>query len=162
MINYNGDQDKTSVTATPGRQAAHPSGELVDRLHLSIYRLSRLLRQQSLEGLSAAQASVLGTVSRLGDPTLGELAAVEQVQPPTITRIVTSLTDAGMVTRLSDVADRRSARVRITRAGERSLERIRKRKDAYLTHRLAELGPDEQAHVANLVALLEHLAEPLV
>jgi DNA-binding MarR family transcriptional regulator len=123
----------------------------------SINRLHRRLRQESLAGLSPAQASALGSVSHLGSPTLGELAAVEQVQPPTMTRIVASLTHAGMVTRVTDVTDRRSARVRITPAGKRSLERIRTLKNAFLTRRLAELSSDEQAGAAELVALLEHL-----
>lgn len=134
--------------------------ELASRLRLAINRLHRLLRQESLAGLSPAQASALGAVNRLGSPTLGELAAIEQVQPPTMTRIVATLTDAGMVTRITDADDRRSARVRITPNGRRTLERIRTRKNAFLIRRLAELRPDEQAGAAELVALLEHLVEP--
>ncbi len=136
---------------------AEVSQELASRLRLSINRLHRLLRQESLAGLSPAQASALGSVSRLGSPTLGELASIEQVQPPTMTKIVATLTDAGMVTRVTDAADRRSARVRITPAGKRALERIRTLKNAFLTRRLAELSPEEQAGAADLVALLEHL-----
>jgi DNA-binding MarR family transcriptional regulator len=131
--------------------------ELASRLRLSINRLHRRLRQESLAGLSPAQASALGAVTRLGSPTLGELAAIEQVQPPTMTRIVASLADAGMVTRERDVTDRRSARVRITPTGKRNLERIRTLKNAFLTRRLADLSPDEQGRAADLVALLEHL-----
>jgi DNA-binding MarR family transcriptional regulator len=85
---------------------------------------------------------------------------VEQVQPPTMTRIAASLADAGMVTRLTDTADRRSARVRITPAGKRSLERIRTLKNAFLTRRLAALSPEEQARAADLADLLEHLVGP--
>jgi DNA-binding MarR family transcriptional regulator len=99
-------------------------------------------------------------VNRLGSPTLGELAATEQVQPPTMTRIVATLSDAGMVTRITDEADRRSARVRITTNGRRTLERIRTLKNAFLIRRLAELSPEEQAAAAELVALLEHLVGP--
>jgi DNA-binding MarR family transcriptional regulator len=143
---------------TSGLATAPPvSEELASRLRLSINRLHRLLRQESLAGLSPAQASALGAVSRLGSPTLGELAAVEQVQPPTMTRIVANLADAGMVTRVTDTADRRSARVRVTPAGKRSLERIRTLKNAFLTRRLAELSPEEQAGAADLVDLLERL-----
>ena len=136
---------------------AHDPEELASRLRLSVNRLHRLLRQESLGGLSPAQASALGTVKRLGSPTLGELAATEQVQPPTMTRIVASLTEAGMVTRVTDDADRRSARVSITPAGRRSLERMRTLKNAFLVRRLSELSPEEQARAADLVALLEHL-----
>ena len=78
-----------------------------------------------------------------------------------MTKIVASLSEAGMVTREADPDDRRSARVRITTAGERGLERIRTRKNAFLLRRLDELTDDEQQRAAELVELLEHLlAEP--
>jgi DNA-binding MarR family transcriptional regulator len=135
--------------------------DLAGRLRLAINRLHRRLRQESLGGLSPAQASALGSVRRLGNPTLGELAAVEQVQPPTMTRIVTGLAEAGVVSRVTDPHDRRSVRVRLTPAGEQALERIRTRKNAFLVRRLGQLSEDEQQQATELVALLEHLlAEP--
>jgi DNA-binding MarR family transcriptional regulator len=146
-----------TTAPAPTALAAQANEELASRLRLNINRLHRRLRQESLAGLSPAQASALGAVNRLGSPTLGELAAIEQVQPPTMTRIVATLTDSGMVTRVTDVADRRSARVRITPAGKRSLERIRTLKNAFLTRRLADLSPAEQARATELIALLEHL-----
>src|SRR5271167_2980835 len=134
----------------PSQSVQLTQEEVAGRLRIAVNRLQRRLRQESLGGLSPAQASALGAVKRLGSPTLGELASTEQVQPPTMTRIVASLADAGMVTRVTDVADRRSARVRITPAGKRNLERIRTLKNAFLTRRLAELSPDEQAGAAEL------------
>jgi DNA-binding MarR family transcriptional regulator len=135
--------------------------EVAGRLRIAVNRLQRRLRQESLGGLSPAQASALGSVGRHGGPTLGELAAMEQVQPPTMTRIVASLTDAGMVTRVADPNDRRSARVRITSAGEGALARMRTRKNAFLLRRLDELSDEEQTRAVELVELLEQLlAEP--
>ena len=131
--------------------------EVATRLRIAVNRLQRRLRQQSLEGLSPAQASALGTVNRLGQPTLGELAAIEQVQPPSMTRIVANLADSGMVTREADASDRRSARVRITPAGTRALERMRTAKNAFLLRRLGDLSADEQRRAEELVGLLEHL-----
>jgi DNA-binding MarR family transcriptional regulator len=133
--------------------------EVAGRLRIAINRLQRRLRQQSLGGLSPAQASALGTVHRHGSPTLGELAALEQVQPPTMTRIVANLADAGMVTREADDHDRRSARVRLTPAGAQALERMRTLKNAFLLRRLGELGSEEQRRASELVQLLEHLLE---
>jgi DNA-binding MarR family transcriptional regulator len=133
--------------------------EVASRLRIAVNRLQRRLRQQSLGGLSPAQASALASVHRHGNPTLGELAALEQVQPPTMTRIVANLADAGMVTREADTKDRRSARVRLTPAGERALERMRTLKNAFLLRRLAELEDVEQRRAADLVLLLEHLLE---
>lgn len=131
--------------------------DVAGRLRIAVNRLQRRLRQESLGGLSPAQASALGAVGRHGSPTLGELAALEQVQPPTMTRIVASLTEAGMVTRMADPTDRRSARVRITPAGERALEQMRTRKNAFLLRRLGDLTPDQRHRAAALVDLLEHL-----
>ena len=133
--------------------------EVAGRLRIAVNRLQRRLRQQSLGGLSPAQASALGSVHRHGNPTQGELAALEQVQPPTMTRIVANLADAGMVTREADANDRRSARVRLTPAGARALERMRTLKNAFLLRRLGELEPAEQRRAVDLVLLLEHLLE---
>ena len=146
----------------PGRTLeteALSNEDVASRLRIAVNRLQRRLRQQSLGGLSPAQASALASVHRHGNPTLGELAALEQVQPPTMTRIVANLADAGMVTREADANDRRSARVRLTPAGERALERMRTLKNAFLLRRLAELEADEQHRAADLVLLLEHLLE---
>jgi DNA-binding MarR family transcriptional regulator len=131
--------------------------EVATRLRIAVNRLQRKLRQQSLEGLSPAQASALGTVNRLERPTLGELAAIEQVQPPSMTRIVANLAQAGMVTRETDPSDRRSVRVRITPAGARALERMRTAKNAFLLRRLGDLSTDDQRRAEELVGLLEHL-----
>jgi DNA-binding MarR family transcriptional regulator len=132
---------------------AEPGEELAARLRVAVTRLNRKLRQQALAGLSPAQASALGTVNRLINPTLGELAAAEQVQPPTVTRLVTSLESAGLVARETD----RVVRVTITAEGRRNLQRIRSLKNAFLTRRLAALDPAEKALAEQLTSLLEHL-----
>ena len=124
---------------------------------MAVVRLNRKLRQQALAGLSPAQASALGTVNRLASPTLGELAAAEQVQPPTVTRLVASLESAGLVARETDDVDRRVVRVRITAEGRRNLQRIRSLKNAYLNRRLAALDPAEQQLAESMTSLLEHL-----
>jgi DNA-binding MarR family transcriptional regulator len=146
-----------STDATDARAAPAPDEELATRLRVAVTRLNRRLRQQSLAGLSPAQATALGSIDRLGTPTLGELALAEQVQPPTMTRLVAGMEDAGLVARVSDSLDRRVVRVRLTAEGRRALVRIRSLKNAFLTRRLAALNSGEQAAAAELVALLEHL-----
>ena len=141
--------------AKTGRRAANE--ELATRLRVAVTRLNRKLRQQALAGLSPAQASALGTVNRLVGPTLGELAAAEQVQPPTVTRLVTSLESAGLVARESDGADKRVVRVKITAEGRRNLQRIRNLKNAFLARRLAALDPAKRALAEDLTSFLEHL-----
>src|ERR1700678_2465084 len=136
---------------------AESGEELAARLRVAVTRLNRKLRQQALAGLSPAQASALGTVNRLVNPTLGELAAAGQGQTPTVTRLVTSLESAGLVARETDHVDRRVVRVRITAEGRRNLQRIRSLKNAFLTRRLAALDPAEKALAEELTRLLEHL-----
>ncbi len=138
-----------------------PEEELASRLRIAVTRLNRRLRQQALAGLTASQASVLGTVNRLQAPTLGELAAAEQVQPPTISRLVAGMEDAGLLARAIDPGDRRVSRVRLTAQGRRTLQRNRSLKNAYLARRLGELAPDEHAAATRLVDLLEHLVAEL-
>ena len=157
----------TSTTSTTGHVAGVPSddaptttdAELAGRLRVAVVRLNRKLRQQSLGGLSPSQSSALGSINRLGNPTLGELAEAEQVQPPTMTRVVSALEGAGLIVRESTAPDRRVVRVRLTDEGARTIERIRTLKDAFLSRRLAELGPAEKALAEPLAALLEHLVE---
>jgi DNA-binding MarR family transcriptional regulator len=145
-----------AVKPTPATGLASDE-ELASRLRVAVVRLNRKLRQQALAGLSPAQASALGTVNRLASPTLGELAAAEQVQPPTVTRLVASLESAGLVARETDDVDRRVVRVRITAEGRRNLQRIRSLKNAYLNRRLAALDPAEQQLAESMTSLLEHL-----
>jgi DNA-binding MarR family transcriptional regulator len=134
--------------------------EVAARLRTAVTRLNRRLRQESLAGLSPAQASALGMVTKLGTPTLGELAVAEQVQPPTMTRVIASMQAAGLVVRITDEADRRVCRVRLTAHGQRTMQRIRTLKTAYLTRGLARLNPEERASAAALTGLLERLGEP--
>jgi DNA-binding MarR family transcriptional regulator len=148
----------TTIAGQPTQAAGLASDEeLASRLRAAVVRLNRKLRQQALAGLSPAQASALGTVNRLGSPTLGELAAAEQVQPPTVTRLVAFLETAGLVARETDEVDRRVVRVNITAEGRRNLQRIRSLKNAYLNRRLAALDPAEQQLAESMTSLLEHL-----
>ncbi len=144
-------------THTPAGVTVLSSEDVASRLRVAVNRLQRRLRREALGGLSPGQASALGTVRRIGNPTLGELAAEEQVQPPSMTRIVGVLVTAGLVSREADPADRRSVRVRITPEGERALQRIRRAKNEFLVRRLGELGREDRQRAAELVALLEHL-----
>ena len=106
-----------------------------------------------------AGESALSSVDRLGPVTLGDLAAVERVQPPSMTRIVAGLEEAGLVVRKIDERDRRVARVETTVAGQRFLERSRGRKTAYLAARVRTLSAEDRAVLARAAILLEQLLE---
>ena len=131
--------------------------EIAGRLRLAVMRLARRLRQESPEGLTASQLSALSVVNGAGPLTIGELAAHEGVQPPTMSRIVEALDRDGWVERIADPSDRRVARVRVTRKAERQLARVRAERNAYLAERLADLGGDERAAVIAALPALEKL-----
>ncbi len=84
---------------------------------------------------------------------------MEQVQPPSMTRIVARLEEDGYVTRVVDPTDRRVARAAITDAGRTLLARSRTRKDAYLARRVAEFTDAERALLARALPLLERLQD---
>jgi DNA-binding MarR family transcriptional regulator len=142
-----------------GPDAVGSDAELAARLRLAILRLSRRLRQQVAGGVTSSQVSALATVERLGTPTLGELASSEQVQPPSMTKIVVGLEAAGLVARQEEEADRRIVRVKLTADGRRTLARSRSLRNAYLVRRLRRLSVDDRAALADVVCLLEHLVE---
>lgn len=136
-----------------------PSQETAARLRRAVTRLHRRLRAESLGGVSPAQASLMASVDRLDAPTLGELAAAEQVTPPTVTKAVQSLEEAGLLSCSPDPDDRRSTRVRLTPAGRREVATIRRRKTEFLEGALRELSSEDRRRAADAVALLERLVD---
>jgi DNA-binding MarR family transcriptional regulator len=132
--------------------------EVVARLRLSIARLARRLRQEAGTGLSPSQHSALITVVLHGPLTLGRLARIEQVAPPTITRIAVKLEEDGLVARTVDPTDRRVSRVQITAEGERRLEHGRNRRNAWLAERLRTFEPEQRRQLEAALGVLESLA----
>lgn len=133
--------------------------ELASRLRLVITRSARRLRQQSDPALSPTQAAALATIERAGPLTPSELARIERVQRPTISRVTARLGQAGLIERLSDELDGRGVRLRVTPEGRRTLRELRNRKTAYLAERLERLDPEDRAVLAQASGLLERLLE---
>src|SRR5260370_14588476 len=124
-----------------------PDAEFAPRLRLVTMRLARLLRQHAgtEADLSPTMASTLATISRCGPVTLGRLAELEAVQPPSMTRIVARLEERQLVRREVDQRDRRIARVSLTPAAEALLSELRTRRNEYLSGLLTRLSPAELA-----------------
>lgn len=131
--------------------------ELAARLRLSATRLARLLRQHGDAGLTPSLLSALATIDRSGPLTLGALAELERVAPPTVTKVVGKLEVQGLVARSADPADGRVSLVSTTRAGAALLARSRKRKTAWLAARLDELDDDQRRRLAEALDVLEAL-----
>jgi DNA-binding MarR family transcriptional regulator len=112
-------------------------------------------REDPATGVPPAQLSALSVLVFGGARTLGELAAAEQVRPPTMTRIVQSLEAGGLVRRERDVEDGRVHRLHATAKGRRVMQRGRQRRVANLAALLGRLSPDEVSRVREAAELVE-------
>jgi DNA-binding MarR family transcriptional regulator len=141
-------------------QVARTDAGLASALRISVMRLSRRLRNErdASYDLTASQLAVLGTVWRLGPLSIGDLAAAEKVQPPSMTRIVTCLCEKGLLRRDTDKADKRLVVVSLTEAADSVLADSRRRKEAWLNHRLHELTPAERRILRDAAPILERLS----
>jgi len=108
--------------------------------------------------LSMGAMAVLGCLFRNGDLTVGDLAAQERVQPPSMTRIVNALEDGGYVVRRAHETDGRQVVVVLSERGRTTLLADRARRDAWLAQRLRELSADERDTLRRAAPILERLA----
>ncbi len=131
-------------------------GDIATRLHAASIRLLRTLRREDAgSGLSAPRLSALSVIAFAGPMSLSELAAAEQVQPPTMSRMVDFLVEAGLVTRQTVAEDRRSVRITATTKGRRLMEAGRERRLRALAMRLEGLAASERRALARGVEILE-------
>ena len=140
------------------RRDATPLG-LANALRPTIARLARRLRQQDHTGLGPTMTATLASIAKHGGPTHGELAAIEQVSPPTITAVVDKLEKLGLVTREADSTDRRVTRVRATPTGIDQLDEVRNRRTSWLAFRLTALTDDERRRLADAADVLAKLVD---
>jgi DNA-binding MarR family transcriptional regulator len=133
------------------------TAELATEIRLLVGRLARRLRQEGTAGLTPSQLSALASVERLGPLQLGDLARVESVAPPTLTRAMARLEDQDLVRRHPDPADGRAVLVEATAAGRRAMRDLRRARTAFLAERLATLDEDDRVVVARAVGLLGRL-----
>lgn len=136
-----------------------PAQDVAAPLRLAITRMARRLRQEADPGLTPSQLAALASIERHGPLSPSDLAGLERISRPTATRILRGLVDAGLVERRPDPADGRSALVEIEARGSKLLKRLRSRKNAYLSRRLATLDPEELRTLDRAAGILERLLE---
>jgi DNA-binding MarR family transcriptional regulator len=138
------------------KPAVPEASAIADRLHsAAIHLLRRVRKQDAATGEGPARLSALSVLVFGGPMTLGQLAAAEQVKPPTMSRIVTGLEESRMAERLADSKDARRVRIRATPSGERLLHQGRQRRIAYLARHLDRLTRPELATLEEAIKLLE-------
>ena len=149
------------MTSTQNRTDAG----LATALRISVSRLARRLRVERTEPgpggvpLSDTQLAALAALERHGTMTPGELAEHEKVQPPSMTRVIAALSDWGLVTRAPHATDRRQVVLTVTPEGRDLVTRTRRRREAWLARRLAELTPQERAALRAAAPILERLSQ---
>lgn len=129
---------------------------LAVELRGALIPLVRQLRRHNVD-LSAPQVAALATLERSGPLAVGELARLESVTSPMVTKVAKSLEELGLVTRSPDETDRRVCLIAITDDGRRRLDNIRSAKNAWLARRLGSLSADELTALETVIPLIERL-----
>ena len=126
-----------------------------------IFSLGRRLRLgRSAASLTTLELSVLGHVHRRGPLSPGDLAALERVQPQSLTRTLTSLQEHGLTVREPDPADGRRSLLAITTAGLTALRAEMDQRDTWLAAAMSvELTEAEIGLLRLAGELMERLAD---
>ncbi len=142
-------------------EVAESAIAVADRLHSAAIHLLRAVRRRDpAMGIGPAQASALSVLVFGGPRSLGELAAAEQVKPPTMSRIVAGLERSGLVRRRS-TEDGRRIRLEATAKGLKVMEEGRRRRVETLARAVAALPKEEMQQLRDLSELLQDLIEKI-
>ncbi len=133
--------------------------QLATLLRDAITRLNRRVRQARPVGdLTFSQLSALTSLQLAGALTPRELADVERVQPPTMTKIVGKLEERGLVARTPHPTDRRQVILAATAEGRTVYAQFERVRDEWLAQALAELSPDERGTLDAAAQILHKVA----
>ncbi|MEH1098126.1 MarR family winged helix-turn-helix transcriptional regulator [Micromonospora sp. CPCC 205561] len=136
-----------------------PPAQLAPQLRDAITRLNRRVRQARPVGdLTVTQLSALTSLRLAGALTPRELADVERVQPPTMTKIVAKLEERGLVQRTPHPTDGRQVILAATEGGRAVLDQFERVRDEWLAHRLAELTDAERDTLRQAAEILQQVA----
>lgn len=146
----------------PAQAPDIPLTDTAAHLRLAVVRMARWLRQEAAveaTGLTPTSLSALATIDRHGPLTPSELATIERVKRPTVTRTLGCLEREGLIDRTRDELDGRSSLVSLNAAGRERLRRLRGRKNAYLARRMRDLPAEDVAALERAAAILEGMLE---
>jgi len=129
--------------------------EIASRLRLVVTRTARKMRQEAGGDLTPTALAVLASIDRNAPLTPSELATIEDVTRPTITRVVGNLADAGLIERSDDPEDGRSCLLSVTEAGSTYLAERRKLKSAYMAEMLDTLEADDIETLSRAADILD-------
>jgi DNA-binding MarR family transcriptional regulator len=147
------------MTAAVNQLSPAEITEQASRLRMAITRTARRLRQSASSDLGMSATAALASIERLGPLTPSELAEIEGIQRPTVTRILARLEEQDLVDRAPDPEDGRCSLISATTSGKLLLRQLRRRKDAYLVQRLRDLPDRDAATLRRAAAILERMLE---
>lgn len=145
--------------AQPDPTSPESTVRLAHDLRIACMRVSRRVRfETTTGGVAPHQMSVIIRLAA-SSRTSGELAAIERVSAPSMSRTVGKLVDLGLVERAPDDEDGRVVRLSLTAAGQQQLDEHRARRDAWMTERLAGLTEQERELLAEASELLNKVVD---
>jgi DNA-binding MarR family transcriptional regulator len=128
-------------------------------LRIAVMRLSRRMRAERNPGRSASELAALASLERRGPMSLTDLSSSEKVTPPSMTRVVSTLSHERLVTRTPHPTDGRQILIEITAKGRALLAADRQRRDEWLLQRLEDLSEPELETLRQAAVLLDRLAD---
>lgn len=129
---------------------------IATRLHrAAIHLLRRVRRDDPLMELSPARASVLSVLVFVGPRTPGELAEIELVAAPTMTKLINGLVRDGFVRKRAHPEDARAVMVTATAKARRALEEGRRRRIELLLALFADLSEEEWSVLEEAAEIIE-------
>ena len=145
------------------RRSTTQNREVVaDALHSAAIHLLRGVRKEDVRsGLGPARLSALSVLVFAGPMRLSDLARIEQVRPPTMTKVVAGLEARGLAKRRADADDARAVRMEATARGTKLLQEGRRRRVARLAEGLQALNADELDIVGRAAAIIERVSKTI-
>ena len=147
----------TSAALPPAALSPAAVSAIAGELRLACMRISRRVRFESTHEVPPHQFSVLARLQE-APSTPGELAEIERVSPPSMTRTVAALVERGLVARTADPSDGRQVILSLTPEARRVLREIRRRRDQWMTVRVKSLTPEEQDILRQAASILSRVA----
>ena len=141
----------------PTALAADPT-VLANRLRPVLLHLNRQLRREvhSL-GVTGGQVALLVQIKFHPGIGIRELAALERISVPGMSKFSSRLEEAGLVQRAPVEGDQRRVGLTLTAAGQKVLRSVKSKRTAWLASRLRDLDPDELEAIDAAIEPLTHL-----
>lgn len=144
----------------PGGDIGGDDEQLASGLRIAVMRLTRRLRAEKTDNsLTLSQLSAMASLYRHGPCSPSMLAEIERVQPPSMTRVIAALEEAGLAVRAPHETDRRQSVITLSNEGRAVLEANRRQREAWLARILEDLPAEERSLLRAALPVLERIGD---